>query len=41
MNDGPAIRHHRNSLLHGEDRAFDVHAVDEVEGRFRDLAQGL
>ena len=39
--DGPAIPHQRKSLLHGEDRAFAIHAKDEVEGGLRDLAQRL
>src|ERR1700694_6180617 len=39
--DGAAVPHQRKSLLHGEDRAFDIHTENKVEGRFRDLAQGL
>jgi hypothetical protein len=39
--DGPSLPHQGKSLLHGEYRTFDIHAENQVEGRFRDLAQGF
>src|SRR5216683_4723346 len=39
--DGPSFPHQRESLLNREYRTFDIHAENQVEGRFRDSAQGF